>query len=201
MTYPQTPPPPPRGTPEQGRSGMGKVLLVALLIGLVVAALSGTGAFLGARGVTGGDATTRCDGNLCFSSFEVDDVSGFLTSHGFTCQTGRECDLWTGSARYEVRLVGGDGQRSRRYEASVSYAPGVAMPEPGEEFLAWFAALPFGAGAAEVSVVQDWLAQNRQDGGDHATRTDVGGLEFSLVHREGVDMWVSLMVDAGEPWL
>lgn len=206
MTYPSPPQPmhppaaPPAGT-DRGRGGMGKVLLVALLIGAVVAVLAGTGAFFGSRSLTGGDGAVRCgDSDLCFANFDVDGVTGYLTGHGFTCHTSRECQLWTGSGRYEAALSR-EGDRLRRYEAIVSYAPGVAMPPRGEDFLAWFAALPFGADTTAASGAQQWLAANRHAGGDHSVRTEIGGYEFRLVHRERADMWVSLMVEAGEPWL
>lgn len=224
MTHPppESPHPPPPQSPYTAsaqpttshaqsasrQGGWGRVLLVSLVslvIGAVVAVVAGVGSFLGTRTLTGGGAGVRCgSADLCFASFEAEDIRSFLTERGFECEggDGRECELRTASGRYSLfmSIPDGDG-RVRRFEAGVHIAPGVEMPGPGEQFHAWFAELPFADDPDRAEEATQWVAQHRQVGGDGVERTTIGSYDYSLINRADMDQTVTLMVEAGETWL
>lgn len=194
--------PPPAGAATGPRppSRWGKVLLLALLVGVVTLAGAGVGGFLITDRLAARTGPGDCGGGSsgCIPTLPYESVQAVLDERGFACRDEAnpygealrtvDCQLIVGYVEFDVTLNVNSGH-IRGYHAAVTFMrDGLSLGAASEALLTWLVGLPFGADPETGQVAHDWIARNLSEPRERA-RVNIQGYEY-LLEQDEMGLWL-----------
>lgn len=166
-----------------------RVLLAAVLAGLLALAGSGTGAFLVAGSLAGGSGggVACSDGSsLRCLPVKLDAVVKVLESNGYSCKSDRSspsCDLAVGVTGYSVIMEspstgGSGGVNLESFLLDVSFPKGSQPGKGAMACLKWFASIPFAGDKATAAATTSWLT--REVNGHANQKATINGYRYQI---------------------
>lgn len=185
-------------------SRWGKVLLLAMLIGVLTLAGAGVGGFLitNSAGARTGPGECGGSGSGCIPTLPYESVEAVLTEQGFACQDEAnpysdalatlDCELMLAYVELDVSLSLNSGHIQGYYGTLTITHNDLSVGSPIDEaFLTWLAALPFGADAEAKQAAENWIAKNLSEPQERAEVT-IRGYTYVLEHHSmGMRLYVN----------